>query len=150
VVPAALQTVPAHDPLFQPIDRERGSEIDTISILDIVADMPRTNAPLPRAAVHILLALGPGPRHGYAIMTEVLAMTDGSMRLAPGTLYTNIKRLLASGLIEEVDVGAEPSRDERRRYYRLSPAGHLVVSSEVARMEALVDAAQPWLRGLEQ
>jgi DNA-binding PadR family transcriptional regulator len=112
--------------------------------------MPDRNGPLPTAAMHILLALGPGPRHGYAIMTEVLAMTDGSVRLAPGTLYTNIKRLLGSGLIEEVPPAPDATTDERRRYYRLTSAGQEVAVAEVARMRLLVGAAQPWLRGLDE
>jgi DNA-binding PadR family transcriptional regulator len=124
--------------------------VDTISISDIVARMPTGDAPLPPAAIYILLAIGPGERHGYAIMTEVLTQSDGSVRLAPGTLYTNIKRLLASGLIEESDERPDPERDDqRRRYYRLTTGGRRVVASEVARMESLVARARPWMRELE-
>lgn len=112
--------------------------------------MAALETPLPSAALHILLALGPGQRHGYAIMAEVASMTAGAMRLAPGTLYTNIKRLLASGLIEEVDDQlAAAADDQRRRYYRLSPAGRQVVVSEVERMRALVIGARPWLPDLD-
>lgn len=113
--------------------------------------MPKTDTPLPAAAIHILLALGPGERHGYAIMTEVSAMTEGRVRLAPGTLYTNIKRLLAGGLLEEAVGRPDPDEDDqRRRYYRLSPAGRRVAASEVARMEALVASARPWIGGLAE
>jgi DNA-binding PadR family transcriptional regulator len=112
--------------------------------------MTDRSGPLPSAAIHILLALGPGPRHGYAIMTDVLAMTDGVIRLAPGTLYTNIKRLLGNGLIEEVESGPGSVTDERRRYYRLTPGGQKAIVAEVARMRMLVGAAQPWLRGLDE
>ena len=99
------------------------------------------------AAVRILVALGPSERHGYSIMREVEAMTDGRTRLAPGTLYTNIKRLLAAGLIEEADERPDPGLDdERRRYYRLTDAGHRTVAVEIERMESLVARARPWLR----
>lgn len=109
--------------------------------------MTPAETPLPSAAIHILLALGPGERHGYAIMAEVASMTNGSVRLAPGTLYTNIKRLLAGGLIEEVDERPDPEiDDQRRRYYRLAPAGRRVIAGEVTRMEALVAGARPWIR----
>lgn len=112
--------------------------------------MPPSEPPLPAAAIHILLALGPGERHGYAIMTEVASMTNGAMRLAPGTLYTNIKRLLASGMIDEVtDRPDSGSDDQRRRYYRLSPAGHRVVVAELERMQTLIAGARPWLPGLD-
>ncbi len=107
--------------------------------------------PLPSAAIHILLAIGTDERHGYAIMAEVASMTSGTVRLAPGTLYTNIKRLLASGLIEECDQRPDPEHDDqRRRYYRLTSAGRQVVTTEVARMESLVARARPWIRQLEQ
>jgi DNA-binding PadR family transcriptional regulator len=113
--------------------------------------MPSNGAPLPPAAIHILLAIGPGERHGYGIMTEVARLTDGAVRLAPGTLYTNIKRLLASGLIEESDERPDPGRDDqRRRYYRLTATGRHVVTAEIARMESLVDNARPWIRELQK
>ncbi len=109
--------------------------------------MSTGDAPLPPAAIHILLAIGPDERHGYAIMSEVAAQSDGAVRLAAGTLYTNIKRLVDRGLIEESDERPEPERDdERRRYYRLTASGHRIVASEVARMEAHVARARPWLR----
>lgn len=113
--------------------------------------MQPTETPLPAAALHILLAIGPVERHGYAIMAEVAAMTDGSMRLAPGTLYTNIKRLLANGLIEEVGERPDPpSDDQRRRYYRLTATGRRVVSAEVQRMQTLVAGARPWLLDVDR
>ena len=57
--------------------------------------------PLNHADFHILLALADDERHGYAIMLHVEELTEGAVRLGPGTLYTSIKRLLASGLITE-------------------------------------------------
>ena len=109
-----------------------------------MADSPH----LGEAALQILVALGPSERHGYSIMREVEAVSKGRSRLAPGTLYTNIKRLLEAGLIEEADERPDPGLDdERRRYYRLTDAGHQVVANEIARRESLVARARPWLRG---
>jgi DNA-binding PadR family transcriptional regulator len=100
---------------------------------------------LTSAALHILVAIGPEERHGYAVMREVDRMTDGSVRLAPGTLYVTIKRLVSTGLIEETDERPDPSLDDqRRRYYRLTMRGRAVVASEVARLESLVKTARPW------
>jgi DNA-binding PadR family transcriptional regulator len=125
--------------------------VDTISTVDIVRHMSQADAPLPPAAIHILLAIGPGERHGYAIMNEIATLTSGAVRLAPGTLYTNIKRLLASGLIEESDERPDPDRDDgRRRYYRLSTAGRRVVINEIARMESLITKTRPWVGELER
>ena len=83
-------------------------------------------------------------------MTEVANLTGGAVRLAPGTLYTNIKRLLAAGLIEESEKRPNPERDDqRRRYYRLTAAGQQVAVAEVSRMSALVMGAKPWIRELK-
>lgn len=99
--------------------------------------------PLPAAALHILLALGTEERHGYAIMREVEHMTNGATRMGPGTLYTAIQKLLASGLIEESTERPDPILDdERRRYYRVTAAGREVVRSESQRLAALLDRAR--------
>jgi DNA-binding PadR family transcriptional regulator len=46
-------------------------------------------------------------------MQDVEALSDGAVRLGPGTLYTAIKRLRTAGLIEESEDGGT-----RRRCYR--------------------------------
>ena len=114
--------------------------------------MPDDGSNLTRAALYILVAIGPAERHGYAIMTAVDQMTDGAVRLAPGTLYVTIKRLLTAGLIEETDERPDPSLDDqRRRYYRLTARGRTVVAEEVTRLESLISTARPWaLRGRDQ
>ena len=108
--------------------------------------MPKSDrAPLPLSAVHVLIAIGPKELHGYAIMSEIARITDGSVRLGPGTLYTSIKRLLTAGLLEESGERPDPALDDqRRRYYRLTPAGRAVASEEVRRLKALVTSAQGW------
>jgi DNA-binding PadR family transcriptional regulator len=99
---------------------------------------------LGEAALLILVGLGPSERHGYSIMREVETLSAGRSRLAPGTLYTNIKRLLAAGLIEEADERPDPGLDDgRRRYYRLTDNGQQALAAEIDRMEALVARARP-------
>jgi DNA-binding PadR family transcriptional regulator len=103
--------------------------------------------PLSPAVFHILLALSDGERHGYAIMQEVTRMTEGQLRMGPGTLYGTIKRMLAAGLIEEAGERADQALDdERRRYYRQTPFGRRVAGAEARRIAALVRTAR--LRGL--
>ena len=102
-----------------------------------------TLLPLTPAVFHILLALADGERHGYGIMLEVAARTDGKLRLGPGTLYGSIKRMLAKGLISESDVRPDPTLDdERRRYYRLTDFGRRVASAEAQRLAHLVSVAR--------
>jgi DNA-binding PadR family transcriptional regulator len=94
-------------------------------------------------AYHTLIALGDGPKHGYAIMQEVTERTDGQVHILPGTLYSNIKRMLAERLIEECRPPAdEKSQDERRRYYRLTPGGREAAVRETRRMAMLVRLAR--------
>lgn len=101
--------------------------------------------PLPPAVFHILIALGDGERHGYAIMQDVAQRTDGRVQLGPGTLYGSIKRMLADGLIEELTTG-RAGADERRRFYRLTRFGRRVAAAEGQRLTALL--AQARLSGL--
>lgn len=92
--------------------------------------------PLAPAAFLILLALVSGDKHGYAIMQEARQLSDSTVQIGPATLYTTIQRLLDADRIREVS-GPEKG-DSRRRYYRLTAAGKAALSSEIARMEALV------------
>ena len=103
---------------------------------------PSGYLPLPTATLHILLALRDGEKHGYAIMREAEQMSDGTLKLGPGTLYGSIKRMLADGLIEETDERPDPELDDqRRRYYRLTGLGNRVCAAEVERLRALVARA---------
>jgi len=103
--------------------------------------------PLPPVTFHILMALADGDRHGYAIIQDVEARTDGDLRLGAGTLYRSIHRMLEQGVI--VESGRRPARaldDERRRYYRLTPFGTAVARAETRRLTQLVRLARA--RGL--
>ena len=98
--------------------------------------------PLPNATLHILLALRTGEKHGYAIMGEVEQLSEGRVRLGPGTLYGAVKRMLADGLIEESDERPDPALDdERRRYYRVTALGERVCAAEVDRLRSLLSRA---------
>ena len=98
--------------------------------------------PLPPATFHILLALADEERHGYAIIQDVEARTDGELRLGAGTLYRSIARMVEQGLIAEVSRRRSVSDDERRRYYRLTPFGADVARSETRRLAQLVRLAR--------
>jgi DNA-binding PadR family transcriptional regulator len=98
-------------------------------------------APLTPAAMHILLSLAGGERHGYAILKEVLLQTNNQVRLGPGTLYGTLQRLMESGWVDETD-GPGSVPDERRRFYRLSRAGREALRAEVERLDALVRGAR--------
>lgn len=79
-------------------------------------------------ALLILASLASGPKHGYAMMEDIEAMSG--VRLGPGTLYGALARLEQRGWIE-----ALPSVD-RRRPYRLTGAGSFVLREQLASMES--------------
>jgi DNA-binding PadR family transcriptional regulator len=104
---------------------------------------PEDLLPLTPAVFHIMLALSDGEKHGYSIMQDVTAISSGHVKMGAGTLYGSIKRMLATGLIEESDDRPDPDLDdERRRYYRLTPCGGRVAAAETRRLSALVRFAQ--------
>lgn len=104
---------------------------------------PTPGPPLNPTEFQILLALADAERHGYGIMQEVSTRSGGLVRLGPGTLYGAIKRMLASGLIEESDQRPLVADDRRRRcYYRLTRSGRSAAADETRRLAELVRVAQ--------
>jgi DNA-binding PadR family transcriptional regulator len=88
----------------------------------------------------LLTALADEPRHGYAIMQEVLAISDGQVSLRTGTLYTALDRLQQQGLVR---VYAEEVVEGRmRRTYALTDAGHDTLVAETERLQRTLAEAQ--------
>jgi DNA-binding PadR family transcriptional regulator len=109
-----------------------------------MSDIPSVDAllPLPPATFHILLAVLNGELHGYAIIQDVEARTDGSLRMSAGTLYRSVARMVEQGLIAEVAKRRAIADDERRRYYRITPFGTAVARAEMRRLSQLVRLAR--------
>jgi DNA-binding PadR family transcriptional regulator len=99
--------------------------------------------PLPPVTFHILVALAGGDLHGYAIIQDIAARTDGQLKVQAGTLYRSIQRMLEQGLLVEKrtrpTIGED---DERRRYYRLTPFGREVAQAEARRLAQMVRLAR--------
>ena len=99
--------------------------------------------PLPPAAFQILLSLAGADLHGYGIMRQVADQTGGRMRLGPGTLYSSLQSLLEERLIEEINPAKrEEAEQDRRRVYRLSPAGRKLARNEAERLADLLRVAR--------
>jgi DNA-binding PadR family transcriptional regulator len=112
------------------------------------AKTPAALLPLKQDVFLILIAVAPGPRHGYAIMLDVLERSSGSLRLQSGALYRTIKQMVAQGLIAERAPPAETDdSDARRRYYRTTRFGEQVLEAESDRLAHLVRAARFGLAG---
>jgi DNA-binding PadR family transcriptional regulator len=89
-------------------------------------------------SLYILLFLSEGPKHGYAIMVDVEAISGSP--LGPGTLYAALARLEHRGLIESLEPEA------RRRPYRLTPSGASMLRGQLEGMRVFTDTALERLR----
>jgi DNA-binding PadR family transcriptional regulator len=103
-----------------------------------------SNRVMTEPAFFVLTALVDEPRHGYGIVGEVSALSEGRVHLKIGTLYGVLDRLVGEGLVE-------PDRDEvqqgrLRRYYRLTESGHRSLTAEAERQAANARAASDRLR----
>jgi DNA-binding PadR family transcriptional regulator len=92
------------------------------------------------AVIHVLLALGGGERHGYAILKDVQRQTGSRFRFGPGTIYGTLQRLMEAGWVEEAPAPA--ATDPRRRYYRITRTGREALRGEIDRLSALLDLAR--------
>lgn len=95
--------------------------------------------PLNPRDVLILMALAQEPLHGYALIQEAEALSEGRVRMDPANLYRSLKRMERDALVEEAPDDPGP---ERRRLYRITPLGRSVVSEEADRLWLLAEAAR--------
>src|SRR6185295_2029119 len=99
--------------------------------------------PLTRAVFHILLALSNGERHGYGIMKQVEADSQGNVNMGAGTLYGSLKRMLDAGLVKESNKRVDPEMDDERRiYYQITGVGVKALEAELERYQRIVTIAQ--------
>lgn len=102
----------------------------------------QTNKPLTEATFFIMLSLSPQPKHGYAIMKDVQALSDNRVTLSTGTLYGALKRLLAQGWIKrEADLGSDET-GRPRKSYALTNRGRRMLNAEVDRLQKLATVAR--------
>jgi DNA-binding PadR family transcriptional regulator len=95
-----------------------------------ISDLGRFSGP----GLLILSSLAEGPKHGYAIMTDVQEFSG--TKLEPGTLYGALTRLEQRGWIEPLPP------EERRRPYRLTASGAAVLRQQLASMDQIVRTGQ--------
>lgn len=103
--------------------------------------------PLKPLVFDVLLALEGGERHGWSLVREI--QENEQHAILPANFYRTLRTLLADGLIEEADAprgergrgGSDSASDgpERRRYFRLTPAGREVARLEARRLKSLVE-----------
>ena len=89
---------------------------------------------------HVLLALGPGSSHGYAIGQDIAEQSGGRLDPTTGALYQALRRLTETGLI--APAGAPGDADPRRKYFALTRLGRQVAAKETERLSALIRLAR--------
>ena len=102
--------------------------------------------PLSEPVFLILVSLAAGPRHGYALLSDVAGLSGGRVRLSTGTLYGAIRRMLEDGWIEP---HAQDDTAREKQAYKLTAEGSRRVEAEVERMKQLTRAAAARLRRRE-
>lgn len=106
--------------------------------------------PLREPTFFILLSISTEKRHGYAILQDVEALSQGKIRLSNGTLYGALVRLQDQGLIERVanddaQTDQAPTSGKPRKAYQITRTGLVVLQTEIARMNTLVQTARQHL-----
>ena len=101
--------------------------------------------PLSPAALQILAALATEDLHGYGIIQAVSTQSQGRIRIGPGTLYDNLKRLMEHGWVRDL----KPTSENDKRLYRLTAAGKAALSCELSRLDNLIRQTKRYLQGME-
>ncbi|MCC2225938.1 MULTISPECIES: PadR family transcriptional regulator [Roseburia] len=91
--------------------------------------------PMTETAFYILLCLKK-PNHGYGIVQTVEKLTDGAIRLAPGTMYGSLSKMEKDGLIQFI------REEDKRKIYQITELGLEVLQLELKRIERLYRIAQ--------
>ena len=94
-------------------------------------DIQAKYIPMTETAYYILLVLNE-PLHGYGIIQKVDQITEGRIRIGAGTIYGTLSKLEKDGVIDIVDV------TERRKIYKQSAIGNVLIRNEIARIKQLI------------
>ena len=91
----------------------------------------------------ILLALVQ-PNHGYGIMLKAEEMSNGSVRLAAGTLYGALNNMVDKGWIEQLPA----EYGSRKKEYILTDLGLEILINETNRLKELAACGDEVLKGV--
>jgi len=94
------------------------------------AHIRKVYIPMTETGFYILLCLRE-EMHGYSIVQKVEAMTEGAIRLSPGTMYGSLSKMEKDGLIRFV------REEEKRKIYHITALGEEVLELEMSRIERL-------------
>ncbi len=99
------------------------------------AHIKKVYVPMTETGFYILLCLRT-PNHGYGIIQQVEAMTNGEIRLAPGTMYGSLSKMEKDGLIAFI------KEQDNRKIYQITKLGEEVLSLEMKRIKRLYHSVE--------
>ena len=99
--------------------------------------------PISEAVFFILASLAAEPRHGYSLLKDIEALSEGRVRLSTGTLYGALRRLLENDWIQRFET-PDTSRDKQT--YRLTSLGRRLLRHETDRLKQLARVGSSKLR----
>lgn len=99
------------------------------------AHIKKVYVPMTETAFFILLCLRK-PNHGYGIVQMVEKMTDGAIRLTPGTMYGSLSKMEKDNVIRFI------REEDKRKIYQITELGAEVLQIELKRIERLYRIAQ--------
>lgn len=94
------------------------------------AHIKKVYVPMTETGFYILLCLQQ-EMHGYSIVQKVEGLTNGEIRLSPGTMYGSLSKMEKDGLIRFV------GEEEKRKSYIITDLGREVLELEMKRIERL-------------
>ena len=94
------------------------------------AHIRKVYVPMTETGFYILLCLQE-EMHGYNIVQKVEKMTEGEIRISPGTMYGSLGKMEKDGLIEFV------KEEEKRKIYHITELGKEVLHLEKKRIRRL-------------
>ncbi len=93
--------------------------------------MAYNGGPMTEAMYYVLLALM-HPNHGYQLMQAITEVSNGRLKMGPGTLYGVLSRMQKEGLISLAE------DDGRRKTYQITPEGEYALRTEYSRLKSLI------------
>lgn len=102
------------------------------------AHIRKVYVPMTETGFYILLCLR-HENHGYGIVQQVDQLTNGAIRLSPGTMYGTLSKMEKDGLIQFV------KEEDKRRIFVITDLGKQVLDLEIKRIDRLYRNSQEGL-----
>ncbi len=104
------------------------------------AHIRKVYVPMTETGFYILLCLQE-EMHGYNIVQKVEKMTEGEIRISPGTMYGSLGKMEKDGLIKFI------KEEEKRKIYHITELGQEVLDLEKKRIGRLFRNVEEYENG---